>query len=447
MEIEGLGEEGICQGAVIRCDFAASFLTTTVNCALKSWFHLPWGFFFYIMDLIQNLTAGDVMSVYIILGIGAFFALFGAVNYYIGVRVFNVFGRMAPIISPRIYWIVFWIVALSYIVAMLARRFMPRVLENTFVLIGSYWMGAMLYFMISLVLFDIVFLITRWTGLVSSEQGSRQNFYFITGTLSLLIVLVVLIYGTWNARHPHVTGYDIAINKSAGELKNLNVVMVSDLHLGDIIDNGRLKSMVQSINELLPDIVLLGGDIIDEDAAPFVRQNMAETFKGLKAKYGVYGVLGNHEYSRGQVEEIVKNLENSGIKVLRDDYIKINEGVYIAGRDDSSKQRFSGEKRKPLEVILADVDKSCPVILLDHKPAGLDQASKNGVDIQLSGHTHGGGQIFPDMIFSNRMFEIAYGYLLKGDTHVVVSSGYGTWGPPFRIGNKAEIVQLNIRFK
>jgi uncharacterized protein len=387
------------------------------------------------------------MDMNILLGISAivFFGLFGAVNYYIGTRVFHVVGR-APFVNVKLYWILFWFIALSYVVAMLTRRFMPRLIENTLMWIGSYWIGAMLYFTATLLAFDLIFIVTRWTGFVSREQQFKQSFNSITGMLSLAIVLGVLIYGTWNARTPHVTNYDININKAAGNLNNLNVVMVSDLHLGDIVGNSRLDRMVEEVNKLQPDVVLLGGDIVNEDAAPYVRQNMGETFKKLKTKYGVYAVLGNHEYARGQVEEIISNLSNSGIKVLRDDYIKIENSLYIAGRDDVSRERYLKEKRKPLEELMVDLDKSLPVILLDHKPQNLEEVEKNRVDIQLSGHTHGGGQIIPDAMLYSNMYEVAYGYLAKGETHVLVSSGYGTWGPPFRIGNKSEIVQVNINF-
>jgi hypothetical protein len=200
--------------------------------------------------------------------------------------------------------------------------------------------------------------------------------------------------------------------------------------------------MVKILNDMNPDIILLAGDIVDEDLAPVIEKNLGETLRGLRAKYGVYAVTGNHEYIGG-VEEAVRYLSEHGITVLRDKAVLIDGSFYVVGREDRSITGFTGEKRKPLKQIMAGLDKRLPIILMDHQPYHLEDAVASGIDLQLSGHTHN-GQMWPFNYITRAIYEISYGYMQKGDTHVYVSSGFGTWGPPVRVGTGAEIVQIII---
>jgi len=172
---------------------------------------------------------------------------------------------------------------------------------------------------------------------------------------------------------------------------------------------------------------------------------MVETFGELKPRLGTFIALGNHEYYGGEVKETVDSLEKVGIPVLRDSYVKIADSFYIVGRDDPAVSR-SGKLRKDLNMVLAGVDKSLPIILLNHQPIELDAAQKEGVDLQLSGHTHR-GQIFPANLVTSRLYEKDWGYLKKDTLQLIVTSGYGTWGPALRIGNTPEIVNISITFK
>ncbi len=132
----------------------------------------------------------------------------------------------------------------------------------------------------------------------------------------------------------------------------------------------------------------------------------------------------------------------------------IDSSVYIVGREDVSMNSFTGRKRKSLEEIMSSINSDHPKILLDHTPVKLEQAEKQGIDLQFSGHTHH-GQIWPANIITNMIYEISWGYKLsksgsdgkKGNTHYYVTSGAGTWGPPVRTGSKSEIVNIKITFK
>lgn len=225
----------------------------------------------------------------------------------------------------------------------------------------------------------------------------------------------------------------------------VNLAIVSDIHLGTIVGSSRFNRIVDRINQLNPDIVILPGDIVDEDLGPVIRQDLGETLKNIKSAFGVIAVTGNHEYIGG-VEKACRYLTDHNVRVLRDTVLRVNDDFYIIGREDRSIKGFTGKQRKPLEELMAQVDKSYPIILLDHQPLNLSQAVVNGADLQISGHTHH-GQIWPLTYITDMIYEVSYGYKRKGNTQIYVSSGAGTWGPPIRIGTIPEIVNIKLSFQ
>jgi predicted MPP superfamily phosphohydrolase len=267
-----------------------------------------------------------------------------------------------------------------------------------------------------------------------------------TGLTVVILLTCILSYGFWNARHPVISRYEITIAKNAGNLAKLHAVAVSDIHLGNIIGADRLEKLVESINQLQPDIVLLPGDIIDAELQPFITQNMGTVFRRLNPPLGVYAVLGNHEYIGGEQDAIIAALEQAGVKVLRDSRVIINNNLVVAGRDERSRNRYAGGSRAPLSAILAGINPAMPVLLLDHQPVDLEESKLQGVDLQLSGHTHR-GQLYPNHLITSRIFEIDWGHLKKDSLQVIVSSGYGTWGPPIRTGNQPELLDIYITFQ
>jgi uncharacterized protein len=189
---------------------------------------------------------------------------------------------------------------------------------------------------------------------------------------------------------------------------------------------------------------LLAGDVLDEDLEPVLRQNIGETLKQLNAPLGVYAIMGNHEYIGG-AEQAYNYLKSHGLIMIRDSVIKVMDSFYIVGREDRDKPRFSGKERKELADLTNGLDKNYPVILLDHQPYYLEKAAALGVDLQLSGHTHH-GQLWPLNYVTSAIYTISSGYGFVDGMHAYVSNGVGTWGPPVRVGNRPEIVLLNITF-
>lgn len=352
--------------------------------------------------------------------------IFLPLNYYIGSHFRQIFRSFIPGLPSRIFWIGFWLLSFSL--------FIPQL--N----LGYYWVIALFYLFLCFLSLDLINFLGKRCGLA---VGFTKSPY--TDVAAIVLVFLIILYGSWNARNPRITHYNISIPKEAGEIKQLHVVMVSDIHYGELVDERRLENLVAAINRQKPDLVLMPGDIIQQGQTSLTA-DVIKTLGQLKPKLGTYASLGNHEYFGGQVNNTVTELEKSGIHVLRDQYTEIANSLYIVGLEDSAGARFSNQKRKSLAEVLTGIDKKIPIILLNHQPVDLSAAQEQGVDLQLSGHTHG-GQIFPANLITSAIFEQDWGYLQKGTLQLIVSCGFGTWGPSLRIGTRSEIVDLTINFK
>jgi predicted MPP superfamily phosphohydrolase len=368
-------------------------------------------------------------------------AIYSLLCWYIYSKGLQVFPSGT---QARIYFkFIFFFLAASYIVA----RFLERIWLSTFsdilTWIGSFWLAAFFYFLMAALVIDIFRLanfIVPFFPEVVKTQGFRL--WLFKGVVGLATVL--LITGFINSLLPRIKQLNITINKKVEGLDHVKIAFVSDIHLGTIIGPRRTNSIVNRINGLHPDLILLGGDVVDEDLAPVIRNNLGDSLMKLKAPLGVVGITGNHEYIGG-AEKAVKYLEAHGITMLRDSSILIDGKFYIVGREDRDKPRFSGRNRKEMEQLLTGIDKTKPLILLDHQPFELDIKESLGMDFTLSGHTHH-GQMWPLNYLTNAIYEVSWGYKKKGNTHVYVSSGVGGWGPPVRIGNRPEIVLIDLQF-
>jgi len=370
--------------------------------------------------------------------------IYALVNFYIFVKGWQ------SLDSVRREWrLAYAIVFISFALSFIAGRFLERTGSNSFndvlIWIGSFWLAVMLYGFLASVLSDL-FLLAANLFKIKAVQSLAANAGWKLGAFIVTtgLILIITVTGFFNACNVRVKKLELNIPKNAGQFKELNITLASDIHLGTIIGNGRLGRLVDKINATEPDLVILAGDIVDEDIGPVIRRDMGKKLKEIKARYGVIGITGNHEYIGG-VKKAVEYLEAHGIKMLLDDKVLIGQSLWIVGRKDRSGARFDGSPRKPLKDILSGIDTKLPVILLDHQPFDLQDASSNNVDLQLSGHTHH-GQLWPLNFITNRVYEKSWGYLKKGGTHFYISSGAATWGPPVRTGSHSEIVSIKINF-
>ncbi|MBS2100272.1 metallophosphoesterase [Carboxylicivirga linearis] len=310
--------------------------------------------------------------------------------------------------------------------------------------IGAFWFAGMLYFTLSLITVDLVRIANYFFHFLPTKGSEAYlKLKLITGTVITSGVLLTMFIGFLNAWHPKISRHTINIDKQANSLKSLKIVAASDIHLGTIIGPRKTNKLVETINSLQPDLILFAGDVVDEDVQPVIKQNLGENLKQLNAPLGVYASTGNHEYIGG-VERAVEYLTEHGIKVLRDTSIIINNSFVIAAREDRDKNRTQ-HKRKEIKELLQNIDQSLPIILLDHQPYNLQDATDAGIDLQISGHTHH-GQLWPFGYITEKIFEVSRGYKQKDSSHFIVSTGFGTWGPPIRTGNRPEILEITIHF-
>jgi predicted MPP superfamily phosphohydrolase len=368
---------------------------------------------------------------------------YGLVNSYIFMR-----GLQAiPPGSPWRCWfsIIFWILASSFILARVLERIAPSHVTGLVTWTGSFWLGFLLFFFLAVVLIDLIRVLDSWFHFIPlpwlSQHVNIRIVLFYTVVASAILFVAA---GFLNARIPRIRELDLTICKPNATPGEFTVVMVSDIHLGTIIAARKANRLVERINSLHPDLVLFAGDIVDEDLAPVIRYNLGEALSRIRSRLGNFGVTGNHEYIGG-AGAAIRYLEGHGIRMLRDSVVKVNGSFFLAGRDDRDKQRFTGKPRKDLEEVIAGIDTSYPVLLLDHQPFNLAKSAGSGIDLHLSGHTHH-GQVWPFNYLTGLIYELSWGYKRTGNTHFYVSCGYGTWGPPIRIGNRPEIVKILLRF-
>ena len=383
------------------------------------------------------------MNVQMLIFFAVFFVVYSLANLYVGLRGWQAFHSLPAFPGGHFYSAILSLVAFAYILERIVNGYLPGPLNTLLAVGGGVWMAALYYLTLFCLLIDLIRMLDRFCRFIPANWRISPA---KAGGITVAAVTLILAYGAWNATHTVWRSYEISLDKSAGDLSELRIVMASDIHLGKIVDNRRLQYLVDQINARKPDLVLLAGDVIDEDIGHFIDQDMAATFRQLQSRFGVFAVLGNHEYIGRETEAAIELMRSGGITVLRDSYFSVDDRFVIAGRDDWDRERFMGSPRKPLEQWLRGIDPTKPLFLMDHQPRELTAALAAGVDLTVSGHTHR-GQLFPNHWLTQRLYEIDWGYLQKGTLHAVVSSGFGTWGPPIRTNANSEIVEIIVRFR
>lgn len=346
-------------------------------------------------------------------------------------------------IARIIMIVVFGTELLIYSIGFIFYRYLPEAITQFIRVMGTSWMLFLLY---SGGLWLIIDLINAVRQKLSHRpwrirQQSRR-FKIISYLIPMIIVAGIMIHGRYKFMHPVVQQIPITIHKPVEKMDSVRIAMIGDLHLGYMINRKHTKRFVDLIMAQKPDLILFVGDIIDGHIEPILQQRMDEELSRLHAPLGVFSCPGNHEY-RHDAEAKIELLNNAGITMLRDSALLIDSSFYVVGRDDRVIPT-----RKPLLTILENqsVEMSKPVIVLNHTPDDLDEEADAGVDIALYGHTHH-GQAFPGNIATEAVFEVAHGYLKKGNTHFYVTSGIGLVGPQYRIGTVSEMVMLTVKFK
>lgn len=317
-------------------------------------------------------------------------------------------------------------------------------------ILGNVWLGVLLYTILFLLLAEGLRLI------LPKRFRTRKN-RVRTGAAVMLAVCIVSGYGFFHGRDVQVTRWQAAVDKPCAAGDALNVVLVSDLHLGANLGSRQLEQIAALINEQQPDLVCLAGDIFDNDYDALDDPDaIRAAFASLQSKYGVYACWGNHDVQekllggfsfRGSPlndPRMAQLLANAGVTLLSDEALEVDGAFYLVGRKDA-KRPADGAARLPAAALTAGLDADKPILFLDHQPRALAEAAAAGADVVLSGHTHG-GQLFPANLFINFMWPNAWSCRSVDGVTSVVTAGAGMWGPAMRVGADAEIVQLTLQF-
>lgn len=380
----------------------------------------------------------------IIIFISVFLSLFGLSGYYVYQRIIQTFG--GTIVTSKLFLLLYIFVILAFILGKFAEHVSIGIISNSLIKIGSTALGFFIYALLIIIFFDIIRL---FNGIIpffpDVITAHYQKTKLIIGLASIVVISALFIYGHAHAKSIKVKYLDLRIQKSPKSFEELNIVAISDIHLGTMVNKSKTKALINKIKQLHPDLILIGGDIIDDNINVVNHFDLLSYFKELNPKYGIYSCLGNHEYiSKAHLE--LESFEKNGIHMLRDSVALIEDSFYIVGRDDIEGKSYNGNKRQSLQELVKDIDFELPVFLLDHQPYKLGETAKYAVDFQFSGHTHN-GQFWPFNYITGLIFEEDWGYLKKKNTHFYISSGFGTAVVPIKIGNDSEIVSIKITNK
>ncbi|MFC4597888.1 metallophosphoesterase [Cohnella hongkongensis] len=364
--------------------------------------------------------------------------VYSGINYYIGWHLLEWADAAGIGLSPYGFWIPFALIAYGFVIGRIPLPIPLKPVGRLLKVTGSVYIFVMEIGLLLFLLADAVRLILWLTG------GVPDAYTLYSGGGVLGAIAALLLFGSRNAWSPVVRSHELRVDKRGLEGRTeWTIAVASDIHLGNLVGRRHLRRLVERINAMKPDLILLPGDVIDDSIEPFLRNRMGEVLGQLRAEHGIYAVLGNHEYYGGHTEHYVEEMKGLGIRVLQDETAEVDGRLYVVGRKDKTAEASGPDGRLSVRELLRELDLRKPVLLMDHQPTQFAKAEEAGADVLLSGHTHR-GQFWPNHLFTKRLFELDWGYMRKGAMHVVVSSGFGSWGPPVRLGSRSEIIRLKL---
>ncbi|MGX7677177.1 metallophosphoesterase [Plantactinospora sp. DSM 117369] len=243
---------------------------------------------------------------------------------------------------------------------------------------------------------------------------------------------------------PQLDRVQIPLAKLPRSMDGLRIATVSDIHIGPLTGRAHTERIVSIINRLDADLVAVVGDLVDGTVGEL--GPAAAPLRDLRPRYGSFFVTGNHEYYSG-VEEWVVELDRLGLRVLqnrREEILARGGALDLAGVNDPAGESLGFAQGPDFAAALGGRDPSRPVVLLAHQPVNVHEAARHGVDLQLSGHTHG-GQIVPFNLLVGLQQPVVSGHATIGGTQIYVTNGAGFWGPPVRVGAPPQVTLVELR--
>lgn len=364
----------------------------------------------------------------------------GGAHYYVWARLVRDTALPQPWFS-----IASWIIGglgVLIVAGLVSTRVAPRAISSPLLWVVYVWVGLIFF---TLMLLGAADLVRALSSLFSGPPDPQRREFLarLSGGVVGAGALSLGAFGLANVMRPvAVKRVKVSLAGLPAAAAGFRIVQLTDVHIGPTIGKDFLDEVVDRVNALEPDLVAITGDLVDGSVAELGRH--VAPLGRLKAKEGVYFVTGNHEYYSG-VDEWLAFLGTLGIRVLRNERVAIRgaEGFDLAGIDDASAAAHGHGHGADLPRAVAGRDPSRPLVLLAHQPNGIELAERLGVDLQLSGHTHG-GQLFPWNFVVKLVFPFIAGLYRQGRTQVYVSEGTGYWGPPMRVGTAAEITHIEL---
>jgi predicted MPP superfamily phosphohydrolase len=367
------------------------------------------------------------------------FLTFILLNVYLFIRGWQALPDKAAL--HLLYSVIFGFVSSSVFFAIFLGNYLPLWLSHLLERVGGYWIMLFIFILLGTFLADVLRILHHFFGIFPEwvvNQYAQAKLYYLFGLIVLLITISII--GFFRYANPRISEISIIPNHGTQVDQSITIVAVSDIHLGNLIRKRRFSVWVDLINRQKADVILIVGDIFDHNMKTVENQNLDAELGKLNAKYGVYAIPGNHDYYAG-IDNALAYLKKSGIHVLRDQSVIIDNKMMIIGRDD-----LTNRNRKPLDSLLYGKQTNLPRIVMDHQPLSFKESIEGNIDLHLSGHTHN-GQIFPVSWVVSKIYELGYGYRQSGNTHFYVSSGLGLWGAPIRLGTRSEIVKIVLKGK
>lgn len=316
-----------------------------------------------------------------------------------------------------------------------------EVFARTISYIGFTWMGVLFLFISVSIVIDIYRILIYIAGLISGSDLSsiklsvKSAFY-----VPLFFSLSIASYGYFEARDIRTETLVIKTSKIPREVGSLKIVQISDIHLGLIVREKRLKRILREVTKANPDILVSTGDLVDGQMDGL--KGLAELFNKINPKYGKFAVTGNHEFYAG-IDNSLDFTERAGFKVIRGEGLTVSGLINIAGVDDPAGKNYNLFKDVSEKKLLSGLPREKFTLLLKHRPA-IDKNSTGLFDLQLSGHTHK-GQIFPFSLITRLYYTVHTGSSKLTDNSLLyVSRGSGTWGPPIRFLSPPEVTVIEL---
>ncbi|MCF6330751.1 MAG: metallophosphoesterase [Sulfurimonas sp.] len=363
----------------------------------------------------------------------AFSGVFIIINMYISRRFIQ---KLDVSKKTKTIFRIFLIINLFGIIGYMIGRYYID-FPNWLYFLFSLPMGILFLLFCSAIIYDISRVILSKAPI----SDSRRKFFKKSLDISSIIIATsISARAIYEARH-------IELQKVKINLKNLKksykIIQLSDIHIGGLVDEKFIHDIVIRVNSCQPDLVVITGDLIDINIDK--AENILSELKNLNSKYGTYFVVGNHEYFH-DIDKVINKVKSMGIRVLENENVYIGEednGFNLAGVYDIFGYRVQSHM-PDIYKALENKKKDSPTVLLAHQPRYIDEV-EHGVDLILSGHTHG-GQLYPFRFLVKLQQPYVDGlHQHNKELQIYVNKGTGFWGPPMRLGANSEITEITIK--